>query len=98
MDSLLERSRMESRYAEPTKHKAQEFVEKFPKCSCAADPEFFRTKAVQAKEWLDAVQKFLGWYTYGFITLVAHFICNRTVADKSRPSRQELEMDRTARA
>ena len=34
MDSLLERSRMESRYAEPTKHKAQEFVEKFPKCSC----------------------------------------------------------------
>ena len=50
---------MESRYAEPTKHKAQEFVEKFPKCSCAADPEFFRTKAVQAKEWLDAAQKFL---------------------------------------
>ena len=52
MESLFERSKMESRYAEPTKHKAQEFVEKFPKCASAADPEFFRTKAVQAKEWL----------------------------------------------
>ena len=61
MESLFERSKMESRYAEPTKHKAQEFVEKFPKCASAADPEFFRTKAVQAKEWLESVQKFLGW-------------------------------------
>ena len=66
MESLFERSKMESRYAEPTKHKAQEFVEKFPKCASAADPEFFRTKAVQAKEWLESVQKFLGWYAYGF--------------------------------
>ena len=39
MDSLLERSKVESRYAEPTKHKAQEFVEKFPQCVSAADPE-----------------------------------------------------------
>ena len=89
MESLFERSKMESRYAEPTKHKAQEFVEKFPKCASAADPEFFRTKAVQAKEWLESVQKFLGWYAYGFITLVVHFMCNRTVASKTRPSRQE---------
>ena len=96
MGSLLERSKVESRYAEPTKHKAQEFVEKFPQCVSAADPEFFRTKAVQAKDWLEAVQKFLGWYAYGFITLVVHFICNRPVADKSRPSRQETEVDRTA--
>ena len=94
MESLFERSKMESRYAEPTKHKAQEFVEKFPKCASAADPEFFRTKAVQAKEWLESVQKFLGWYAYGFITLVVHFMCNRTVASKMRPSRQEAQQDR----
>ena len=59
MDSLLERSKVESRYAEPTKHKAQEFVEKFPQCVSAADPEFFRTKAVQAKEWLAWVWRWL---------------------------------------